>query len=740
MDSGIQQQSHADITFGENRDRSPVIITDEIASLLSRGGHDPSTINKITWPLFGASNHATAKFLVRIDGNMQDDVFYGDLKFDVEAKRPNPTVVTLKATENTSWLNSPYVSDGKPIALEMYPIDLLLVMENGLTQYFIVEMVDERYWWNMYPIVDRYEDPQEPGSFIDGMFKNGLNRIDRSNRRQWVQDSLFSFEEEDPGEEPRRKPWTAKEVLESICQRELDLPDNTNETDHMDGNKEFPFMKDVVIHLSPVGGIYQKTVLFDPPEAEEEGNKVVGYDIIDVNAVGRSFAEFLDEVLTSSGMALLCIPESHGYWIEDEGYHPDHKPGRSLYYLTTPADRSLFNAALFVPRDDVDSPKRLLLGQNKSLNYGDQNIIFDNNHDKGHDILRVSIPEKCVVFFPKTINNKTQETDKLVSLTTDFGIPQTAELDEEYEQTNITPFTLGGNQKTIHGHLHARFSLDEDGEEYWQNELDCIAYANRLSERYYRRFRLPFVDIKQHGFTSNDPSHLTIGSQVVVWHYSELGPTTHWYGDIDNPLLGFRTNLKQSQDDIQTSGGGLVYPRNDGSVMIEAGSGVGTTLHQGIIMGWENNVPTYNAKYFARSATDSALIIGPMQPIRTHSTAYVNCQPLQINDPCIIGLIPEELVNEAHDIVDAGLGRMAVSGSSELLSGLGLFERLMGDTPVDSGTSFEYFRLEDGRICVLYVFEIPSTVRCELLSQPGAAASSTRNQESFYTRSNLYGY
>ena len=729
------------ITFGLKRKYAPVIITDEIARYLRMGGHDPSSLNKITWPLYGANNHAHAKFLVQIDDYDSSSPFGEWKSFPSPNEiidKPKPVVVFCQSTNNKYRSITPY--ERVDLSYEMYPVEVTEVFAGSTrVQYCIVEMVDERYWWKMHPIMDRYEIPGSPGEFRDGMFKNGLNFIDRSDRTRFIEKTLHQVSEDTPVTEP----WNAGLVLASI----INL---FGEYSHMHGDDEFPFMKNVVINMQD-SRLLGENFQYFPPEFQESEyvNPVVGFDIIDVTAVGRTFAEFIDEIMTSSGLALRCLPGGAEYSSSLENQPDDisnlnNYPHQSTYAVTSFEPDVVRN--VFGHDREFYSFHQILNGEIKAAL---QNVGGPQAQDglvvpwRDSDITATPIPEKCVVFLPKTLNNGSSETDKLVSITTNNGIPFTT--DDFSNPTSSFKYTLGGNRKTIYGHLHARFSLDEDGNEVWDNEEDCNLYADRLSKRYYSRFALGRVDIKLHGFLATSLGELrNMSIQTIVWHLSEIGPTTHLYASRDNPLLGFRTDLKQSQDDIKTSGGGLVYPRNDGSVLIEAGQGSTGSLHHAVITGYEGELPNWNSKYKARSVSDPSLEIDTaIIPIRPHSTQGVNCQPLELSDPCIIGVLPETALNPTHDIINAGVGRAAISTLDSIISESNLFGTRSLNSNIDEGTAYEYFRLGDGRICVLFVFEIPQVINCELIVPPGASATGERlttESMTFYTRSNLYGY
>jgi len=107
----------------------------------------------------------------------------------------------------------------------------------------------------------------------------------------------------------------------------------------------------------------------------------------------------------------------------------------------------------------------------------------------------------------------------------------------------------------------------------------------------------------------------------------------------------------------------------------------------------------------------------------------------------VIGVVPEAWVSDNHPVISLTNGSRGLSSDRfpGLLTGYGAFNGPPGERGLeDPGTVFEYFQTEDGRYCVLYVFEIPSTVRCEFINPPLAARS--QDGETFYTRSNLYGY
>ena len=754
------------IRFGQKKKYAPVIITDEIARYLRTGGHDPSSLNKITWPLFGASNHAHAKFLIELEEDDAENPFYGKAKDNSPATdRPEPVVVFLHQT-----LSRMHRGQDGELSFQMYPIEITSVFHSQShaeddpettfywKRFCIVELVDERYWWKMFPIRDRYEIPGTENEFRDGMFKNGLNFIDRSDRTMFIRETLFpdvSEDDEDPeglvGPEETMvlRPWNAGLVIQAIIQF-------TNEKyGHLHGNDEFPFMKNLPI-ITQSEYFLGSDFTYNPPEAEESESEVVGYDMLDVSAVGRTLAEFIDEVMTSSGLALRCTPagtlqsidetEDSNFPTLENSYLGDivlDDPHRSTYAITSfEKDVMLKNTSSTL---DLITEFRILDGQISAAETQQAGMVSGQKLDIT-GVEATPVPESCVVFFPKSLNNSTSEIDKLVSIDTDFGIPYTTETSGN--ETTLHEFTLGGNKKTIYGHLHARFSLDEDGNEVWDNEEDCKLYADRLSNRYYGRFRLLRLDIKYHAFyTFYLAAFKNMSIQTVVWHLSEIGPTTHLYASRDNPLLGFRTDLKQSQDDIKASGGGLAYPRNDGSVLIEAGRGTGGTLHHAFIIGWDfDQSPYWNSRYTAICPTDPGLSIHTdIQPIRPHNPNNVRCHPLEMGDPCIIGLVPEYLLKENHDVINGSVGR-AMGSPEQILLESDLFgERSfnLGDNNPDPGQYYEYYKTVDGRYVVLYVFEVPKVVNCEFIVPPGADRRTSSGEvitETFYSRSNIYGY
>lgn len=671
---------------------SVISISGDVFDLLIHNGYNPEDFNTITWPV-GAGSYGTGMFLVskhtlrllnEISSSGEDVELDPEDGPKPEAQKREP----IQLSFDGMLFDRMYMRAPKP---------LLPSHKNNEIDFYVIELVDERYWWQLHPIKDKYKaanpDPEtEDDDHSDGMFKHGLNMIDPDERSGFMKNSLFP---QVPEDQEFWFPWTLLDVMNSILSR------GGAEYTDMKGQEEFTFLNESDWSYSDD--------LLDYPSL---------LDILNYHPVGRPFGEFLDTIFTMTGYVLVAHPND------------------DIRYRIMPIKDESNQAGLFhqwVKGTIVSggmSASFGLDGQEYPAGYAGQPIVPVES-------LRSEIPSEMIVMFPKTNDNGDAPNDGDLSYVTDRWA--------SIETTNGRPRLFSRERKhSIYAPFNARFEVSEDNEGMeWVNKDDCQDWANQLSSRFYDRFKAGTCDVLLWGTygVAGGIMFLWPGAQEIIWSLSDQGPVTRIRGSYDHPLFGFSKEEQLHQGSIVTTGGSRVIPKADGGVLIESIGGAGAmSLHQGVISGWDNNVPVYNSKYFARSTTDPNLSIGPIQPIRTHSTAYVNCQPLQINDPCIIGLIPENYLSDAHEVVDAGPGRMTVSGSGDLLGGFGFFERLMGGTPVDSGTSFEYFRLEDGRICVLYVFEIPSTVRCELLSQPGAAASSTRNQESFYTRSNLYGY
>ena len=66
------------------------------------------------------------------------------------------------------------------------PIPLLSSKAGSLADFYVIELVDERYWWHTHTIKDSYVLNSEPQ---DGMFKHGLNMVNLDSRKGYLKQS-----------------------------------------------------------------------------------------------------------------------------------------------------------------------------------------------------------------------------------------------------------------------------------------------------------------------------------------------------------------------------------------------------------------------------------------------------------------------------------------------------------------------------------------------------------------------
>jgi len=705
-----------------------ISISPEVAGLLSDSGYNPSDFNKMTWPNIGAASYASGTFLISrttLDHliSLQDQTI--DPEEEAEEGKGEGEGEGDRALGDTPGpITDPGViveSDAKPLRMvfqdtmgviefdKLYMINVTPLISKKKKaaipyeyDFYIVDLVDERYWWQSHPIIDSYKLGDET---IDGIFKHGLNLVNRNELTEYLKPSLF-----DPDPEADAVPWTALDVLNVML-------DRGGAWGEFGGKAEFPFLDESEWKYSSDQADY--------PD----------FDIIDYHATGRPLGEFLDSILTMSGLVVVA---NH---ISQPG-----AGGKSYRYEIRPIEDQLETAASWWtnPGDPTNTWETAIISGGRLPSFpplcpacygtgdGDQGLGTGEDFIYPLEAIRNEVPFKVIVMLPKsTGGGDDPETDRWVSLQTNNGRPD----------------VFSGNRKfTIYGHLHARFTFTpgvggDEGELTWDNEDDCKTYADRMAMRYYDRFRSSPVNHLYQGWVSSQGFNWA-GLQEITWSLTSQGSTTQWSGNYHHPLFGFQTDEQLYQGDVTTAAGARVLPRVGGGVLIESPGGDEVTLHQAVITGWENGNPVYNAKYGAVSVSDPLLhITSAIQPIRPHSTSFVNCQPLDLGDPCVIGVVPEAWVSDNHPVISLTNGSRGLSSDRfpGLLTGYGAFNGPPGERGLeDPGTVFEYFQTEDGRYCVLYVFEIPSTVRCEFINPPLAARS--QDGETFYTRSNLYGY
>ena len=704
--------------FGSAHD-AVISISQDVEELLSDNGYDAEELNKITWPM-GANTFGTGKFLIsKITLQFLASIHASQ----PEAGTTNRTL--LGRQDDIGPSNSPPTVDDneqiKPLEIRfngllfdrMYmraPIPLLSSKAGSLADFYVIELVDERYWWHTHTIKDSYVLNSEPQ---DGMFKHGLNMVNLDSRKGYLEQSLFRSD-------TIRFPWTVSDVMSVMLNRNNTYPE-------FHGNDEFPFLTDGDWHFEDSLELYSD------------------YDIVDLHATGRPFGEFLDEVFTSAGFVLVAYPSN------------ETAPGNRRYRVMPIEDRYNIgkNFARWINGMAISggllpsfSPFVQPLAEDDSeqtLTSPIGGVVDDEEPEYvSTDSLISEIPSSIYVYFTKnateTLPNQdgvlNYETDRWASIESTMGRPESYSAERS--------FSVYGSLHSLHTVAYVDPNNPDSGVyTAWEDKEDFVEYADRLATTYYARFRSTPANVLLRG-TYGSPDYanamlLWAGSQEIVWSLTEQGPTTKITGGYHHPLFGFSKDQTLDQGGIRSIGASRVIPNATGGVIVETPSASMTSLHQAVVLQVNDGTPQYNSKYSAVSASDPTLTISvPIVPIRPHSTASVNCQPLDLGDPCIIGVLPESLINDTHSVVEAGVGRANVESLDALLTEDGLFTRSMLNSVVDQGTTFEYFKLEDGRICVLYVFEIPSTVQCELISSGFSERSA--NQETFYSKSNLYGY
>tara|TARA_R110002012_G_scaffold166722_1_gene330096 strand:+ start:457 stop:2670 length:2214 start_codon:yes stop_codon:yes gene_type:complete len=702
-------------------------ISPDVEELLVDNGYDAEELNKITWPI-GADTFAVGKFLISKT----------TLQFLSSVHATQPTAglrdrLLAGRSEEAGPSDDPPTIDpirqSTPIELRfngllfdrMYmraPIPLLPSKSGNLPDFYVIELVDERYWWHTHTIKDQYTLNSEPK---DGMFKHGLNMIDMNSRDVYLKQSMFRPDSIESG-----IPWTLPDIMRVMLNYENEYPD-------FNGLEEFPFLSETDWYFE-----------------QNSFDQYSDFDIVDLHATGRPFGEFLDAVFTSSGFVLVAYPSN------------ETAPGNQRYRVMPIEDRYNANQRMnltiramaiaggllpsfspYAEQQGEDESGQLLAAPIGSVADESSNEFVPT------DSLISEIPSSIYVYFPKAAEATLSNDEGVLDYNTDRWA--------SIESIAGRPSLYSGERSfSIYGSLHSLHTVayvDENNPESgvfttWKDKEDFVEYADRHAKTYYSRFRSSPINVLLRGtFGSPDYGNamfLWAGSQEVIWSLTEQGPTTKITGEYHHPLFGFSKNQTLDQGNIRSVGNSRIRPSATGGVIVESASASLTSLHQAIVLGYDTNQPTYNAKYVAVSTVDASLKISvPIVPIRPHSTASVNCQPLEIGDPCIIGVVPASLVDEnpftnTHDVVEAGVGVARTGSLNGVLTGDGLFTRSMLNGVVEQGTTFEYFKLEDGRICVLYVFEIPSTVQCELITS--GLTERSANQETFYSNSNLFGY
>ncbi len=690
---GFVEITFPQLSEGHAQHASVVSITPDIAGLLSDNGWSASDFNKITWPI-GAGSYGIGRFLVS-----------------------RKTLELL--SELASYMEGGEDEDGLNVPLHimfdgllfdrMYMLPAVPVLapsqQESLTapQFFVVDFVDERYWWQKHFIeVERLGDDNEP---IKGSFRHGLNMMAANlygSSASIELDRTSMFRPENPngpdeGFEGVMFPWTLRDVLDVML--------GEYDSDGHNGRKEFFYL---------------------PPRIEwSYSNDIHDYndfDIIDVHKTGRPFGEFLDTVCTLAGTVLIAYPNL------EVALNADEEQGdKGIRYRVAP----LADTRSTVFREKVND-HIISGGMLPAIEPTGVNVVVDPNMGLPEYAIRTQIPQNVVVHFARKYQGARQEelwddqdTDPTLNNYTTIGKYTTGDGEEQVPAPPPGRPYLWANKRpaNVYSSVYAFHRFDKANDEVdpptpaqmvWVNEETCIEYAEIACRRYYDRFRSGPLDMLLMGTYGNvlygDAMYLWPGCQTIEWSLTEHGPTTRLSGSYHHPLYGFGPSNELGRDNLQTTTMLKSYIRPDGSVVYQLPiSSNLITLYHATVTKVEissEGLPEYTAE----SVTDESITYTTSYPIRAHDITKVDIVPLEVGDYCIIGMgyFQEDEGQQSSQYSSPSSGS---SMQSQLMKSIGQGRSLnrsgSGDVPV----------LEPR---ALYVFEQPKTVHCDALQAVAA--------------------
>lgn len=562
----------------EDNINSVVSMTPEVVQLLNNNKVDTSGINEVFWPI-GASNHAVARFVVH---------------------ERTLTALNPAAGENKVLFSF----DGLEFQMFMMTPTPLYPSDNGVLELYVIELVDERYYWNIDSVNSGKTNTQEGEEDVrPDVLKYGINITKPKDRVDLLaQTSTYSQTE-------NVSSWSGSEVLRHIIEWK---------------NLALGFNEELWAGLNLI-----------------EGSGLLG----EYHFTGQPLGEVIDYILQAYGCVLVALPNI------------DVAESGKRYQIQLIKNGSLKASYAFSSGLDA----ALITGGFKAEFNGNNLQGFGTT---SAELAINEIPTKVEVHFPVAVEDNKYQKDMNFMDADEQGIdfedvgPYNFTTDRWRSYEKMTgrgglhspiPMT-----KSVYSHKWARFRKgeDEDGQEQYTllngSQLDNI--ANDISSIYYSRFSCGACDLEIRGIlgspTYDDFLVLWAGAQEVVWSIGLNGPKTTIKGDYHHPLFGFVDNKPLKQSDIHSVGDARTFYQNSGGVLIEGRKSVASQidLYLGEItevfgpdQGWD--IVGYSAAAYNNSEL-TADVINNYEPERMHDPLMVDIVAAQVGQVCIIGVIP----------------------------------------------------------------------------------------------------
>lgn len=553
---------------------SVVSMTPEIVQLLNNNKVDTSGINEVYWPI-GASNHAVARFVVH----------------ERTLTALNPAAGEIKV---------PFSFDGLEFQMFMMTPTPLYPSDNGMLELYVIELVDERYYWN----IDSVNVGPEK-------LKHGINIAKPKDRVD-----LLIQTTQNPAT------WKGDDVINEILQwKSNSIGFNTN--------------------------LWTGLNLID-------GGGLLG----EYHFTGQPLGEVIDYVLQAYGCVLVALPNSNVAEFGKRYQIQLIKNGASKasYAFSSGLDAALITGGFKAEFNGNNLQGFGTTNSELAINEVPTQVevhfpvaVEDNKYRK--DMSVVDADEQDIDFDEAGEYNFTTDRWRGYVKTTGRGslhspIPMTKSVySHQWARFRKDEDSDGQEQYTF------------------LNSSQLSGIASDISSIYYSRFSCGACDLEIRGILGS-PTHddflvLWAGAQEVVWSIGLNGPKTTIKGDYHHPLFGFNDNKPLKQSDIHSVGDTRTFYRSSGGLLIEGrkDSPPQIDLYLGEItevfgpeQGWD--IVGYSAVAYTNPELTEDVIYN-YEPERMHDPLMVDIMPAEIGQVCIIGVIPPGGV---QGLAEAGSG------------------------------------------------------------------------------------
>ena len=663
-----------------------VSITSDIAGLLSDNGWNSADFNKVTWPI-GAGSYGTGRFLL----SSKTLELLSDFASTIDPTEEEDEAYNLPLQINFNGL----LFDRMHMLPAVPVLNPTQEQSADAPQFFVVDFVDERYWWQKHfmEVGELVVDPEGEEEIIGGTFRHGLNMMN-VHLGELDEDTLFKQIDDDGNS--FRFPWKLRDVLNVM------LGEHSGDGYQVGG--EFQFLPDV-----------NEWGYFDSPH-------LYNYlDIIDVHKTGKPFGEFLDTICTLSGAVLIAYPNtSVSELVGDVNENESGEIFGVRYRIAPLADQRSITFRESVSDGIISG------GMLPAIEPTGVNVVADLNMGLPDYAIQSQVPHSVIVHFPR-IYKGSRPLELFEDPETDPTINNYTTLDISNGRPAVwahnRPANMYSSVYAVYEYIPEDLEADppQPNEMKWVNEETCNEYAVIASRRYYDRFRSGPLDMLLVDTYGSDGygggMYLWPGCQTIEWALTDQGPTTRLSGTYHHPLFGFSASNELGRDNLQTTSAVKSIVRPDGSVVYQLPTvDLRHTLYHARITSVEDPLHDYGPGYRAKAVTDESIewMIDRARTIRSHDINAVDIVPLSVGDYCIIGMgyRDEE-------------GGQSSSYSSSTQGDL-LRSKLIGNTGDAQSSSNPFRALRGGTSesdygpVALYVFEKPKTVQCSDVSTVAA--------------------